>query len=116
MLLHGNGVVCASFDAAVYVSRFRRIERGIGAEKGVHYVLSLPTIIHCAPITVPSPVTIPPAGTSSPGYISCPANADNSRKGVPGSIKAVMRLVFHSLWSELELDVLERFEVYLRTL
>lgn len=94
MLLHGNGIVCASFDAAVFVSRFGRKESGIGAESGVHYVLSLPTIMHCTPITVPTPVTMPPAGTSSPGYISYPANADNSRKAVPGSIKAVMRLIF----------------------
>lgn len=93
MLLHGDGIICASFDAAVYVSRFGRKGRGIGAEKGVHYVLSLPTIMHCTPITVPTPVTMPPAGTSSPGYITCPANAENSRKGVPVSIRAVIRLV-----------------------
>lgn len=85
MLLNRDGIVCASFHTANVRIYPLRIEK-------MTYVLSLATIMHMVPSTVPIPVTIPPAGTSSPGYTSWPARADNSRKEVPGSTRAVMRL------------------------
>lgn len=67
--------------------------RGVGG--GTH-VLSLATIMHSTPETLPIPVMIPPAGISSPGYSLYPAKGDNSRKADPGSRREVIRLPSHS--------------------
>lgn len=47
------------------------------------------------------PVIIPPDGTFSDWYKSCPANCDNSRKGVHGSTSKLIRSRGNSLFRDL---------------
>jgi hypothetical protein len=49
-------------------------------------VASLATIMQSTPLTRPMPVTMPPEGTPPP-YMSCPASALSSKKGVPTSTR-----------------------------
>lgn len=67
-------------------------------------VASFATIMHSNPSTLPIPATTPPAGIPPPppppqflSLISCPANGDSSRNGVPGSTRASILSLASSL-------------------
>lgn len=66
MFLNGDGVICSALASVVLGNMVRANWAFDGAKWGTH-VLSLATIMHSTPETLPIPVMIPPAGISSPG-------------------------------------------------